>query len=301
MPRVPLRKLKQRQDDNNIEEAADAPETYAVAMGKRIIEARKGKGGVQKQPGAFLGGDIELSQEDSDGISTDGTEDGAKCADAGRAGRGDEEEDASTLHNSGQQHKAKLVIEQEDLDMLKNVELKMQRRNDGRRLRVVVVETGDEEDRREDEVITEGRRLNPDKKFHNERKVQVLVHNVSFENSDQEGATGGGAEWPGPGPTASEGESSEGAMATDKQQADEAHNGAIPKVVRPRDDNDNFELGIVQGRDKQKIKKKLGRRKRRQEQKRVHEKKIRERDLESDESSESKGGWDDGDIRLLPR
>lgn len=63
MPRVPLNRLKQTQEND---EAPHEAGTNVAVMTKRIVEARKRAGPMQKAPTVLLGGDIEQSEEDSD-------------------------------------------------------------------------------------------------------------------------------------------------------------------------------------------------------------------------------------------
>ncbi len=312
MPRVPLRKLKERQGgklDENIEEARDAPETSAAAA-KRITATRKGKRRARRQRDAVGG-------EDSGVNSPEEIKDDHDEAKAERNGAGDVEEvdkqDAAGIDQKNkrkQRGRTSIVTEKEDIDRPK------MRKHKGRKLRVVFAES-DEEDGRSGENIKKDKKWKPGKKIDKESsvliledehfddgKIEVVTHEMGIGKPGRVGPRGHLGENPetGTGSDSSEKEIPDGAKGRQlalKELPNVQQGRVRPKRVRKvrKGKKDQAEGTVVGDRDAKKNTK-LGRE---QSLEKPVQEEIRERDLESDESSESEGGWDDGDIRLLPR
>ncbi len=185
MPRVPLQRLKQRNEEIKEEDTAEPAETMVGAMAKRMKEAHKARKmnpTEKKQP---LGGDIEHEDSDkseSDENHIDDTQGpGLKVEGAAANERPDhsglEMMDTKAQHISvGDQH---LDIDKEEIDIMRTLLAKIEKKNKGLNLKLVAVQSGKEIDLgEEDERIQQDEEIQDQAEITrcDEVVVQALVH-----------------------------------------------------------------------------------------------------------------------------
>ncbi len=161
MPRVPLQQLKQQQKDglpdNNMQEAPKNAICNWAALKlklRKIIAAIKKKND-HKRPEEILGENIE---EDIDLVRDEGIKQYETLfgAEGSRIYDNDKDADIYIEPFDNKEHKKKpetrtknknrLNINEDDLLVMQNMEIKLQKANRGRKLRVVVVESDSEDE-----------------------------------------------------------------------------------------------------------------------------------------------------------
>ncbi len=334
MPRVPLQKLKQRQ---NQPENNGKPETHVGTISRRIAEARVGKRETEKPFQVLLGGDIEnIEDEFGEQCWKDGQEKvdneflgaAASFDFVGKKGLQAEQ----SIRNLGRRNVKweeieDLDFEEDEMQQIKRLEEKLQRRNGGKRLRVVL----ESELQQDDSFVKNTMQCMRHKATHNQLlgeesgrpksdnggtfKVEAVIHQTLIECDGKGRAAGATAE-------SSESHESEEQGILNRMTREEKgeiqklnllgmrpgieHGGAKLKVFKNTHGTDGNGKADDESLDEEQTKRKNGNKQnncfvsgngKNQTQ--------TDRDLEwgHDESSESDGGWDcdEGDIPLLHR
>ncbi len=199
MPRVPLVKLWQRNNDVTEGETGDptgAGETMVGAMAKRIQQANKAREIAPKKGKVPLGGDIEHDQPDSgDESHFDQTQVEHSVFQAAEVDERCLGTELCILIRKGQNicvHDQHFNIDQEDMDTMNRLVAKIERQNEGKNLKLVLVE-GDS-----DNIVAGNKRKTKNKKEDerpnecrmnevssaNKGEVEALVHHEDHKNVD---------------------------------------------------------------------------------------------------------------------
>ncbi len=341
MPRIPLRKLKQGQNNQEVvKEDGNRPATNVGAIARRIVEARKGRGQTLQKPESLLGGDIEDSEEESDNSENEthpgdvfGV--GAAVVDTGMKETSEQSlepnQNVSDREHTDKWHRFQhLNMEEGDVEMLKRFEQKLQKQNSGKKLSLVIVGSeGEMSDNKGRQISDKGLSCNvcrnakvgsPSQQRQDQKqtdgiqlKVQAEIHQPHFQTVvpeySEENAAEGGSQW-----NCDQSEISdklfESVPPRCLEQADLG--GAKPKILRNTVATDQHRKGqfgaCKHGQEKNRKAKRTQKKMTGADdniemitQKHGKIQHSTEAVWGCGESSESEAGWDCDDIPLLPR
>ncbi len=184
MPRVPLKQLKQRQKGNleeDKDDQAEAADTMVGIVAKRINEAHQVRNKAPKRREELLGGDNEHDQSNCHDAAHDETDDEDNLGGAAVALGMPCEPQNQNIEPDNLLGKQRLNIGQEELDIMRRLEAKIQIKNRGKNLRLVVVEDDTENNTAKNEKVDQEVETPAIPRFAEEStgaevKVQVVVH-----------------------------------------------------------------------------------------------------------------------------
>ncbi len=310
MPRVPLQQLQEQQQEGNMAEPIGKPASKLKALKAKFLGCMK-KSRLQRTPNRLID---ESDDEEMVPLGQEETQLDASAAAPAAAPIGRQDTKTHTdkehfeckeeQHPRGKCKTKQLVgnhlnIEEEDLSAIHKMEIKLQKANRGRKLRVVVVESDSEDENDTGQDNSLGRNYDlPDKEEDESPDdqggcfvIQADVHQAdSVQFYEEQGATTFEMKvvesFLSP-PDTIRNKNREGAMEMRNQNTFEFDHSSGP---RP-------EKNCVEWKQEERSKQ---RQKRRRHQERM-EKEQSEVNWGLDESSESDGVWDCDDIRLFSR
>ncbi len=182
MPRVPLKKLKQKKVgiQGETDDPGGAADTMVGAMAKRIQQANKVRACAPEIEKVPLGGDIEHNKHetDSDESNFDNFQVGNNVVQAAAAQERlvDTERDVFNGNENIFVHGQHLNVHKEDMDTMKWFLAKLERQNKGKNLRLVLLE-GD----KYNNVVRDNVRINKDDEVHDKLRIIELDTSTKVE------------------------------------------------------------------------------------------------------------------------